>query len=94
MYNRHQELVRPSGRWMVKVRTMLILLPSITYHCHCQVRTLHIFGTADVAFTVKTAEDTGDWVEDYQLELVEGASHFVQEHEPEKVNKLIEKFIQ
>ena len=61
---------------------------------HCQVRTLHIFGTADVAFTVKTAEDTGDWVEDYQLELVEGASHFVQEHEPEQVNKLIEKFIQ
>ena len=47
-----------------------------------------------MAFTVKTAEDTGDWVEDYQLELVEGASHFVQEHEPEKVNKLIEKFIQ
>ena len=75
----------------IKVRTLHILLPSITYQC--QVRTLHIFGTADVAFTVKTAEDTGDWVEDYQLELVEGASHFVQEHEPEKVNKLIEKFI-
>ena len=67
---------------------------SITYHSTIKVRTLHIFGTADVAFTVKTAEDTGDWVEDYQLELVEGASHFVQEHEPEKVNKLIEKFIQ
>ena len=32
MYNRHQELVRPSGRWMVKVCTLLILLPSITYY--------------------------------------------------------------
>ena len=58
-----------------------------------KVRTLHIFGTGDTFISVEPAKDSAEWAADYRLELVEGASHFVQEHESEKVCKLIEQFI-
>jgi len=58
------------------------------------VRTLQIFGTADTALSVAAAKDSIDWVEDHKLELLEGVSHWVQEQEPEKVNSLIENFLQ
>eukprot|EP00090_Calanus_glacialis_P006426 TRINITY_DN15009_c0_g1_i1.p1 TRINITY_DN15009_c0_g1~~TRINITY_DN15009_c0_g1_i1.p1 ORF type:complete len:340 (-),score=66.59 TRINITY_DN15009_c0_g1_i1:155-1174(-) len=59
-----------------------------------KVRTLHIFGTADTALSVAAAKDSAAFVEDYRLELLEGVSHWVQEQEPEKVNSLIEKFLE
>ena len=58
-----------------------------------KVRTLHIFGAADTAISVEPAKESAKWVDDYQLELLEGVSHWVQEQEPAKVNSLIEKFI-
>jgi len=58
-----------------------------------KVRTLHIFGTADTAISVEPAKASAKWVEDYQLELLDGVSHWVQEQEPAKVNSLIENFI-
>ena len=58
-----------------------------------KVRTLQIFGTADFALSVEAAKDSAVWVEDHRLELLEGVSHWVQEQEPEKVNSLIEKFL-
>ena len=41
----------------------------------------------------RAGQDSAAWVEDYQLELLEGVSHWVQEQEPDTVNKLIENFI-
>ena len=58
-----------------------------------KVRTLHIFGTADLAIEVEPAKESAKWVDDYTLTLLEGVSHWVQEHEPVEVNKLIENFI-
>ena len=58
-----------------------------------KVRTLHIFGTADMAIEVEPAKETAEWVDDYTLELLEGVSHWVQEQEPAKVNDLIENLI-
>ena len=57
-------------------------------------RTLHIFGAADTAISVSPARSSASWVEDYTLDLLEGVSHWVQEQEPQRVNKLIEEFIQ
>ena len=41
----------------------------------------------------RAGQDSAAWVEDYQLELLEGVSHWVQEQEPDTVNRLIENFI-
>ena len=58
-----------------------------------KVRTLQIFGSGDTAISVKPARDSAKWVEDYTMEILEGVSHWVQEQEPDKVNSLIDKFV-
>jgi len=58
-----------------------------------QVRTLLIFGTLDKYLTVKSAEDSANFVKDFRLELLEGVSHWVQQEAPEAVNTLIEDFL-
>jgi len=58
-----------------------------------KVRTLQIFGTGDTAISVTPAKNSSKYVPDYTLELLDGVSHWVQEQEPERVNKLIENFI-
>ena len=65
------------------------LIPLVT-----PLRTLHIFGAADTAISVAPARSSAAWVEDYSLELLEGVSHWVQEQEPDRVNTLIQQFIQ
>ena len=59
-----------------------------------KVRTLQIFGTADTALSVAAAKDSAAWVEDHRLELLEGVSHWVQEQDPEKVNSIMESFLE
>jgi pimeloyl-ACP methyl ester carboxylesterase len=59
-----------------------------------KVRTLAIFGTGDKYSSVKTAKYSAKYVEDFQLELLDGVSHWVQQEAPEKVNALIDQFIQ
>lgn len=59
-----------------------------------KVRTLVIFGTGDKYLSVAAAKYSAKYVEDLQLELLEGVSHWVQQEAPEKVNALIQKFIQ
>jgi len=61
---------------------------------HIKVRTLQIFGTADTALSVAAAKDSAAWVEDHRLELLEGVSHWVQEQDPEKVNSIMESFLE
>ena len=58
-----------------------------------EVRTLHIFGTADKYLGVEAAQASKKYVKNYQLELLEGVSHWVQQEEPDKVNKIMESFL-
>lgn len=57
-------------------------------------RTLCIFGTADKALSVNAAQQSSKYAKDFKLELIEGVSHWVQQEVPDKVNSLIEQFIQ
>ena len=59
-----------------------------------KVRTLQIFGTADTALSVAAAKGSSAWVDDHRLELLDGVSHWVQEQAPDKVNDLIENFLE
>jgi len=58
-----------------------------------KVPVLQIFGTGDKYISVAAAEGTKKYVRDHRLELLDGVSHWVQQQEPDRVNKLIEEFI-
>jgi pimeloyl-ACP methyl ester carboxylesterase len=57
------------------------------------VPTLIIWGTQDGALDIKLAELSSHRVEDCTVEYIEGASHWVQQEEPERVNTLIRQFL-
>jgi len=54
---------------------------------------LVIWGTKDGALSRELAEISGQFIEDYTLKWVEGASHWVQQEEPEVVNNHIWEFL-
>ena len=58
------------------------------------VPTLHIFGTGDKYLGLDTAQASSKYVMNYQLDLLEGVSHWSIEEAPEQVNKQMEKFLQ
>jgi len=58
-----------------------------------EVRTLHIFGTGDKYLGLEAAQKSCKYVKNYQLELLEGVSHWVQQEEPDRVNKIMETFL-
>jgi len=58
-----------------------------------KVPVLQIFGTADAYISVAAAEGSAKYVRDHELKLLDGVSHWVQQQEPDKVNKLIREFI-
>merc|ERR1719219_1386119 len=49
-----------------------------------EVRTLHIFGTADNYLGVPAAQNSAKYVKNYQLELLKGVTHWVQQETPEQ----------
>jgi len=59
-----------------------------------QVRTLQIHGTGDHALSVASAKENQEVVENGRLELLEGISHWVQNQAPQRVNSLIEQFLE
>ena len=60
---------------------------------HCP--TLIIFGTEDTAIDKEVMEKARPFVKGpLTIQYVEGASHWVQQDEPEKVNSYIAKFLQ
>jgi len=61
--------------------------------CNIQVRTLQIFGTGDKYLSEIGALNSNKYVADHQLELLNGVSHWVQQHDPETVNKLMMDFL-
>ena len=54
---------------------------------------LMIWGTEDGALVRSMAETSGDYFKNYTLRFIEGASHWVQSEEPEKVTQHIREFI-
>jgi len=58
-----------------------------------KVRTLQIFGTEDKYISEVGAVNSKKYVSDHTLELLNGVSHWVQQEEPDKVNKLMHDFL-
>ena len=58
-----------------------------------QVPVMLIWGTRDGALTKGMAESSRKYAKDFQLEFIDGASHWVQQDEPEIVNKLMKEFL-
>ncbi len=58
-----------------------------------RVPTLLIWGTRDGALSQQLAEKSRDCAADMRLVYIEGASHWVQQDEPELVNKYIWSFV-
>jgi epoxide hydrolase 4 len=57
------------------------------------VPTLVIWGTKDGALEQKLAELSGRFVEQYSVHYIEGASHWVQQDEPQQFNSLMRQFL-
>ena len=57
------------------------------------VPTLIIWGTNDGALEKKIAELSSSYCENCSIQYIEGASHWLQQEEPEKVNSSIRDFI-
>jgi pimeloyl-ACP methyl ester carboxylesterase len=57
------------------------------------VPTLMIWGTKDTALKRSLAQPSIDLCDDGRLVFIEGASHFVQHEEPDRVNTLIHEFL-
>jgi len=58
------------------------------------VKTLQIHGTGDAYLSVETATENQKYVTEGKLEFLEGVSHWIQNEAPQRVNKLIEDFIE
>ena len=52
-----------------------------------------IWGTYDGFLEKEMASMTADYVTDYTIHYIEGVSHWVQQEEPELVNKYIHDFL-
>lgn len=62
-------------------------------HRRIQVKTLLIWGSNDGVLQTRLAHMSRDFVNDFTLNLIDGASHWVQQEEPERVNNAILKFL-
>lgn len=57
------------------------------------IPTLIIWGTADLALDTSLATDAAKLHRNCTVKLIEGATHWVQQDEPDKVNDLMRKFL-
>lgn len=55
---------------------------------------LLVWGTRDAALSREMAPLSASYAVNFRLEYIEGASHWVQQDEPDKVNQFIEQFLQ
>lgn len=55
---------------------------------------LMIWGTGDLALGVELSVMSKNYCSDYTLKQIEGGSHWIQQEEPEFVNKYIREFLQ
>jgi epoxide hydrolase 4 len=57
------------------------------------VPTLMIWGEEDSALNIRCTEGTEAWVPRLELHRLPGVSHWVQQEAPEKVNAILEKWL-
>lgn len=57
------------------------------------IPTLMIWGEEDSALNIKCTEGTEDWVCDFTLHRLPGVSHWVQQEAPEKVNAILQDWL-
>ena len=63
------------------------------FHIILQVPALAIYGSNEHAFVPNIGELMREHVDKYSVQYIEGASHWVQQDEPEQVNKCIRDFL-
>jgi len=57
--------------------------------------TMYVWSTADMALGQEAAEATGQYIEGpYRFEILEGISHWIPEHAPDALNKLLLEHLQ
>lgn len=59
-----------------------------------QMPVLQIWGTEDLALSMKMAEATRNYAENMTIKMVKGAGHWVHQERPEVVNKYIAEFLE
>ncbi|GMR49019.1 hypothetical protein PMAYCL1PPCAC_19214, partial [Pristionchus mayeri] len=59
----------------------------------CMVKTLIVWGEEDLALVKEGATLSVEWCEDATLHFIPGASHWVQQDEPNLVNKYADEFL-
>lgn len=86
-------------RQLGAMRSMLNWYRSIVRHSpklpdpRVKIPLLIVWGAQDIALTRKIAVQSLDYCDDGQLYFLEEATHWVQHDEPEKVNRLIGRFL-
>ena len=58
-----------------------------------EIPTLMIWGEEDTALNIHCSEGTEEWVPNLALQRLPGVSHWVQQEAPEKVNALLEEWL-
>lgn len=59
-----------------------------------QIPTLMVWGTNDGYLEKKMADMSDDFFENFTLRYVQGASHWVQQEEPQQVNAFMREFLE
>ena len=57
------------------------------------VPTIIIWGTQDVALSTSMVDASAKWIPDLEVKYIPSAGHWVQQQEPEKVNKYMREFL-
>jgi pimeloyl-ACP methyl ester carboxylesterase len=61
---------------------------------HISAPTLLIWGEQDVALGIELTHGLEQWVDNIQVERIPESGHWVQQEQPDKVNQLMEAFLQ
>lgn len=56
--------------------------------------TLLIWGEQDIALGIELTHDLNEWVPDLQVRYLPNSGHWVQQEQPDEVNRLVLKFLQ
>lgn len=59
-----------------------------------EVPTLMVWGEEDLAIDIRCTDGTGQWVPKLELHRLPGVSHWVQQDAPEKVNAILEAWLE
>lgn len=85
-----------SGAWTPPInyyRSVMHTLINTESYQRIVVPTLVIWGTNDIALERDLAEMSREFVQNIRIEYIEDATHFVQNHKPDEVNRIMDRFL-